>query len=109
MFKGVLEEMLLRVRDEIIGGKRYRRGFRYKRWGYTIRKWVQTPIGILSGVKVPRVRSYAREISLFMDRYIHRSVEIEEILLEGYLWGISSRRLRIWSRRIFGDVLSHSD
>ena len=108
MFKGVLEEMLLRVRDEIIGGKRYRRGLRYKRWGYTIRKWVQTPIGILSGVKVPRVRSYAREISLFMDRYIHRSMEIEEILLEGYLWGISSRRLRIWSRRIFGDVLSHS-
>ena len=46
-YKQVLEEMLERALDNIIGGKRYRRGFRYKRWGYTVRKWLQTPIGVL--------------------------------------------------------------
>jgi len=92
----------------VIGNRRYGRGFPYKRWGYTIRKWIQTPIGLLQHVKIPRVRGYGREIGLLIDRYVHRSRELDEILLEGFLWGISSRRLRIWAKRVFGDSLSHS-
>ena len=107
-YKAALEQALESVRDEVIGNKRYHRGFPYKRWGYTIRKWIQTPIGMLREVRIPRIRGYGREIGLLMDRYIRRSREIDEILLEGYLWGLSSRRLRLWAKRVFGDVLSHS-
>lgn len=109
IYKGVLEELLEAVRDDVIGNKRYRRGFRYKRWGYTIRKWIQSPIGLLQQVKIPRIRSEQnREIRLYMERYLCRSREMEEILLEGYLWGMSSRRLRLWSKRVFGEGLSHN-
>jgi len=107
IYKQVLEEMLEHARDDIIGGKRYRRNFRYKRWGYTVRKWLQTPIGVLSEVRLPRIRSRGREIGIIVDRYIHRSKDLEEILLEGYLWGLSSRRMRVWARRVFGDTISH--
>lgn len=107
IYKQELEGMLEDARDRIIGGKRYRRNFRYKRWGYTVRKWLQTPIGVLSAVRIPRIRSRGREIGIIVDRYLHRSKELEEILLEGYLWGLSSRRMRVWARRVFGDTVSH--
>ena len=107
-YKMALEQALESVRDKVIGNKRYHRGFAYKRWGYTIRKWIQTPIGMLYGVRIPRIRGHGREIGVLLGRYLRRSREIDEILLEGYLWGLSSRRLRLWARRVFGDVLSHS-
>ena len=48
---------------------------RYKRWGYTIRKWIQTPLGLLEQVRIPRVRSAHNEIRLFIDRFCRRSSE----------------------------------
>lgn len=106
IFKEALENSLLQLRDEVIGAKAYHRGMRYKRWGYTIRKWIQTPIGVLEQVRIPRVRSAHNEIRLFIDRFRRRSRELEEILLEGYLWGMSSRRLSVLMKRLFKDSLS---
>ena len=108
ILKESLENSLLNLRDEVIGAKAYHRGMRYKRWGYTIRKWIQTPIGIIEQVRIPRVRSAHNEIRLFIDRFCRRSSELEEILLEGYLWGLSSRRLSLLMKRLFKDNLSAS-
>lgn len=68
IYKTALEQALESCRDHVIGNRRYGRGFPYKRWGYTIRKWIQTPIGLLQHVKIPRVRGYGREIGLLIDR-----------------------------------------
>ena len=106
ILKHALETLLLQIRDEVIGAKAYHRGMRYKRWGYTIRKGIQTPIGILTQVRIPRVRSKYNEIRLFIERFKRRSAELEEILLEGYLWGMSSRRLSLLMKRLFKDSLS---
>ena len=106
ILKEALENSLIQLRDEVIGAKAYHRGMRYKRWGYTIRKWIQTPIGLLKQVRIPRVRSAHNEIRLFIDRFSRRSIELEEILLEGYLWGMSSRRLSVLMKRLFKDSLS---
>ncbi len=106
ILKEGLESSLIELRDQVIGAKAYHRGMRYKRWGYTIRKWIQTPIGVLEHVRIPRVRSAHNEIRLFIDRFCRRSSEMEEILLEGYLWGMSSRRLSLLMKRLFKDSLS---
>ncbi len=108
LLKESLESSLIQLRDEVIGSKAYHRGMRYKRWGYTVRKWIQTPIGLLEQVRIPRVRSAYAEIRLFIDRFCRRSSEMEEILLEGYVWGMSSRRLSLLMRRVFKDSLSAS-
>ena len=108
ILKDALENSLLQLRDQVIGAKAYHRGMRYKRWGYTVRKWLQTPIGILEHIRIPRVRSAHNEIRLFIDRFCRRSSEMEEILLEGYLWGMSSRRLSLLMKRLFKDSLSAS-
>ena len=73
ILKAALEDSLLRLRDEVIGAKAYHRGMRYKRWGYSIRKWIQSPIGVLEQVRIPRVRSAHNEIRLFIDRFRRRS------------------------------------
>lgn len=106
ILKEALENSLIQLRDQVIGARAYHRGMRYKRWGYTIRKWIQTPIGVLEQVRIPRVRSAHNEIRLFVDRFCRRSSEMEEILLEGYLWGMSSRRMSLLMKRLFKDSLS---
>lgn len=108
IFKHSLELSLVQLRDQVIGSSPYHRGMRYKRWGYTVRKWLQTPIGVLQNIRIPRVRSAYAEIRMFVDRYCRRSSEMEEILLEGYLWGMSSRRLSLLMKRLFKDSLSAS-
>ena len=108
IFKESLESSLVQLRDQVIGARAYHRGMCYKRWGYSIRKWIQTPIGVIEHVRIPRVRSAHNEIRLFIDRFCRRSSEMEEILMEGYLWGLSSRRLSLLMKRLFKDSLSAS-
>lgn len=108
ILKEALSSSLELLRDRVIGSGRYRRGSRYKRWGYSVRKWIQTPVGLLQDVAIPRVRSSQCEIHLFLERFCRRSKEIEEVLLEGYLWGLSSRRLSVLMKRLFKSSLSHS-
>ena len=108
LLKEALSSSLELLRDRVVGSRRYKRGSRYKRWGYTVRKWIQTPIGLLQDVAIPRVRSRECEIRIFVERFCRRSREIEEILLEGYVWGLSSRRLSVLMKRLFRDSLSHS-
>jgi transposase-like protein len=101
IFHRALEMHLEEIRDEIIRTPRYFRGNVKKRWGYTVRKWMQTPVGILTEVRIPRIRNYAHEISLFCDRYVKRAEEINAFIIEMFLWGMSSRRLSIVSKKLY--------
>jgi len=76
LYKEVFEASLQAARDEIICSKRYKRNSPYKRLGYTKRKWIQTPIGAIANVLIPRIRSKYCEIGLLKDRFIHRSKEM---------------------------------
>lgn len=108
IFKLTLENELLRLRDDILRTRRYQRGNVLKRWGFTVRKWIQTPLGLLSEVRIPRIRSYAREVSLFCDRYVKRSGLMNALFLEMFLWGMSSRRLSVLSAKLYRSGLTAS-
>jgi len=101
LFKESLQESLEQLRDQIIRTPRYQRGNVLKRWGYTVRKWLTTPIGVIEGVRIPRIRDYCHEVRLFMDSYVKRSALMNALMLEMFVWGISSRRLSILSKKLF--------
>ena len=101
LFKSNLEAQLEDIRDQIIRTRRYQRGNVKKRWGYTVRKWIQTPIGNLESIRLPRIRDHSHEISLFCDRYVKRSGIINSLIIEMFLWGMSTHRLRILSRNLY--------
>ncbi len=106
MFRVILEQELQAIRDRIIRTRRYVRGNVKKRWGYTVRKWIQTPLGTLEQVRIPRIREVQHEVSLFCDQYVKRSGEISAVLLEMFLWGLSSRRCSVMSQKLFRSGLS---
>lgn len=101
LFKSSLEAQLEDIRDQIIRSRRYERGNVKKRWGYTFRKWIQTPIGYLEDVRIPRIRDHSHEISLFCDGYIKRAGVVNALIIEMFLWGVSTHRLRILSRKLY--------
>jgi len=101
LFKSNLEAQLEAIRDQIIRTRRYHRGNVKKRWGYTVRKWIQTPIGNLEGIRIPRIRNHSHEISLFCDRYVKRSGVINALIIEMFLWGMSTHRLGVVSRKLY--------
>lgn len=102
LFKASLEGHLEALRDRIIGTRRYQRGNTRKRWGYTVRKSIQIPVGELQQVRIPRIRDHAHEISLFCDRYVKRAGIITALIIEMFLWGMSTRRLSILSKKLYG-------
>ncbi|MFQ6116589.1 MAG: transposase, partial [bacterium] len=101
ILKAALERSLVELRDQIIRTPRYQRGNVIKRWGFTVRKWIQTPVGFLEQVRIPRMRDHAREISLFADRYVKRSGLLTAVMLEMFVWGMSSRRLSVLIRKLY--------
>ena len=105
-FQSHLEQELLLLRDRIIGSKPYQRGFRYKRWGYSLRKYIQTPIGVLSCVRIPRIRHAYKEVNMFLDRYVKRMGLLNEWLLEQFIWGMSLRRLEVIQQRLYQEGLT---
>lgn len=107
--KEELEKALIEFRDqEIIGTPRYHRGNIRKRWGFRIRKVIETPIGFLENVRIPRVRNAYQEICLFTDRYVKRFDLLKEAMLEMYISGMSTRRISALSRKLFSTGLSAS-
>ena len=106
IYKEELERFLEDLRDQIIRTRRYQRGNILKRWGFTIRKWLETPIGVLEFVRVPRIRDYCREVRLFMDQHVKRSSLINALVIEMFTWGLSTRRLSALSKKLFQVGLS---
>lgn len=108
IIRKAIERLLEGYRDELIRGRRYARGFRHKRWGYRIRKAIWTRWGVISGVRVPRIRNVAlgREVQLLAERYVRYAGDIGFLLFWGYLGGLPLRRLRVWLRGWFGQTLA---
>jgi len=64
--KPLVEELLREERDRQVA-QFEKQGRKAVRWGYTVRKYWQTPWGILKRVRIPRLRG-GREIGL-MEKY----------------------------------------
>lgn len=106
--KEELELSLIALRDKRIGGKRYGRGFRLKRWGYTIRKYIFTPLGRIEFVRIPRVRDkFQGEENLFLREYVHFSRDLVEQLILAQAFQMSSRKVSIWFKSGLRDFLSY--
>jgi putative transposase len=106
MFKSALEKYLDHLREQAIGTGRYVRGNIRKRWGFTVRKSILTTIGRLENVRIPRLRNAVHEVRLWTDRFTSRMGQINEILLEQFLWGLSARKSSSIMEQLFGEKLS---
>ena len=99
LVKETFEGLLEGLRDEVVGRGRYERGgFRgYYRYGYRVRKSLETSWGTIYGVRIPRVRGASGERGLF-GRYERRLWEFSEDLVLGFGQGMSLRSLSVWLR-----------
>jgi len=96
MLRSTLEEMFERLRDVEVKRARYERcePMLY-RYGYTVRKVVETLWGTISGLRVPRVRGPEGEVRLFA-RHERRLQILAEQLVMGFGQGMSLRSLSVW-------------
>lgn len=69
-----------------------RAGLTAHRWGYLVRKSLQTPHGDLGPVRIPRVRVEGREARL-MPRQVRRTERLDTLIAQTSVAGVSQRRL----------------
>ncbi|RKY49747.1 MAG: hypothetical protein DRP92_08430, partial [Candidatus Neomarinimicrobiota bacterium] len=108
ILKESLEEELIVQRDKIIGNRPYQRSSRIKRWGYTIRKYIVTPLGILTNVRIPRVREKGKEVSLFIDKYVHYTTDFINDVILAHTLNMSTRKITVWFRSRLKEVVSYA-
>jgi len=110
----VLEEIRRRVeelaeaeRESLLGrGRHVRRGGPLRRWGYRVRKVLLTPWGMISGLRLPRIRDVEakREVAFLSSE--GNQARLAEMLLASTLGGMSYRKVVNWARRHLGAVIS---
>lgn len=91
ILEALRDQELQRARHERIGpgtGKLYR-------WGYLVRKGVETTWGRLAEVRLPRVRGPEGEIRL-VEKFESKLAILAEQLLLGFGQGMSLRGIRAW-------------
>ncbi|MBO8131767.1 MAG: transposase [Candidatus Marinimicrobia bacterium] len=108
ILKDNLEKALIEQRDRIIGNKPYQRFSRIKRWGYTIRKYITTPLGNISNVRIPRMRDKDKEIRLFIDRYVHYTTDFINDVILAHALNMSTRKITVWFKSRLKDVVSYA-
>lgn len=107
LIKAELERRMLELRDGVIGNRRYERGGELKRWGYTVRKYLTTPLGRLEGVRVPRIRGKTGEVRMFMDRFTHLCKDLVDQLILAQVFNMSGRKLSLWFELQSEDVITY--
>jgi len=97
LLKETFEGLLEALRDEVLGRGRYERSGsgRLYRYGYRVRKFLETSWGIIPRVKMPRVRGPEGEVG-FLSGYERKLWVISEQLLFGFGQGMSLRSLCAW-------------
>ena len=110
----VLEEIRRRVeelaeaeRESLLGrGRHVRRGGPLRRWGYRVRKVLLTPWGMISGLRLPRIRDVEakREVAFLSSE--GNQARLAEMLLASTSGGMSYRKVVNWARRHLGAVIS---
>lgn len=89
-----------------LGRGRYERGG--KRSGYRngrYARWLLTTYGWIADLMVPRLRTGRYESAVFA-KYRRRCRVIDEVVLEAFLLGHATRKVRRWFRRLFGAEIS---
>lgn len=97
-----VEDALERYRDCLIGGQRYVRGKRWKRYGYRQRKGYQTSWGWLGGIRIPRIRGEDGEVN-YLERFERYSQPVVEAVMRAVVGGMSLRRVQGYLAQVFGD------
>lgn len=106
LVKTLLEGALESELTELLGAARYRRtdqrhGYRN---GFYCRDLV-TQIGIVSAIRVPRARGVAVERSVFSS-YQRRQAQVNHVIREVFLAGVSTRRVGETLAAILGEPVS---
>jgi len=85
------------LRDEVLERERYKRSGsgRLYRYGYRVRKFLETSWGIILRLKIPRVRGPEGEVG-FLSGYERKLWVISEQPLFGFGQGMSLRSLCAW-------------
>ena len=96
-----IEGLLTAERDRRVAECR-QRGEKVYRWGYTVRKCIQTVWGALEQVRIPRLRG-REEIGL-LEKYQRHG--LEEVLFALAVGGLSQRKVVGWVRRFLGGALT---
>jgi len=101
-----LERAMLVEQRKRVGCGRYkrtgrRRGYRNGSYGRDL----LTRYGWIEDLKIPRVRDGGME-SEVLDRYRRRQRVLDQVLLEGFLLGHSTRKSTRWFRKLFGGEVS---
>jgi transposase-like protein len=102
LIEGALEEEM----TELLGAARYRRGER--RGGYRngfYERDLTTQIGIVTAIRVPRARGQVVGRSVF-SRYQRRQRQVNEVIREVFLAGVSTRRVGEALEAMLGEPVS---
>jgi len=106
LIKVRLERALILEQRDCVGCGRYKRSKR--RRGYRNGSYVRdllTSYGWIEGLVVPRVREGGLD-SFVLERYRRRQRQVDLVLLEAFLLGHSTRKVRRLFKRLFGDSVS---
>ncbi len=96
-----IEGLLVAERDRRVA-EHQQRGEKVYRWGYTVRKQLQTLWGALEQVRIPRLRG-REEIGL-LEKYQRHG--LDEVLFALAVGGLSQRKVVGWVRRFLGGGLT---
>ena len=110
----VLEEIRKRVeelaeaeRETRLGrGRQQRGGSPLRRWGYKVRKVLLTPWGLMTGLRLPRIRDVEAQQEVAFLSSERQEGRLAEMLLASTLGGMSYRKVVNWARHHLGAVIS---
>jgi len=87
-----VEELAEAERESRLGRGRHRRGGNgRRRWGYKVRKLLMTPWGLISGLRLPRLRDVEKNQEVAFLSAERAESRLAEMLLASTLGGMSYR------------------
>jgi len=101
-----IEELAEAERESRMGRDRYARGGTLRRWGYKVRKIFLTPWGLITGLRLPRLRDVATGQEVAFLGSERSEAQLAEMLLASTLGGMSYRKVVSWARHYLGMVIS---
>ena len=102
-----VEELAAAERETRLGrGRHVRGGSGLRRWGYRMRKVLMTPWGLISGLRLPRLRDVEKNQEVSFLSSEPSASRVAEMLLSSTLGGMSYRKVVRWARQYLGVVIS---
>jgi transposase-like protein len=102
-----VEELAEAERESRLGRGRHRRGGNaLRRWGYKLRKVLLTPWGLISGLRLPRLRDIEKNQEVAFLGSERAESRLAEMLLASTLGGMPYRQVVRWARQHLGMVIS---